>query len=144
MPICEGPQVLKRDGKIFVIYSASASWTVDYCLGMIVAETKDVLNPNAWKKIGPVFAKSETIWGIGHCSFVKSPCQTEDWILYHSKSQKTHGWEDRDVHAKQFTWTREGLPDFGTPLPRRVAVSLPALSVEAAATLFSLNVPLSA
>jgi GH43 family beta-xylosidase len=128
MPICEGPQVLKRNGTIFIIYSASGSWTEDYCLGLLASQSGDVLDPAAWQKHGPVFQKTEHVWGVGHCSFVKSPCQTEDWILYHSKSQKTHGWEDRDVHAKKFTWTSDGFPDFGTPLPRRSTLTLPPLT----------------
>ena len=124
MPICEGPQILKRDGKIFVVYSASASWTVDYCLGMIVCETKDVLNPSAWKKIGPVFKKSEEVWGVGHCSFVKSPCQSEDWIVYHAKSQRAHGWNDRHIHAQRFSWDVNGLPNFGIPSPAREEIKV--------------------
>ncbi len=36
MPICEGPQILRRNGKLFLIYSASGSWTEDYCLGMLI------------------------------------------------------------------------------------------------------------
>ncbi|MEO5802895.1 MAG: glycoside hydrolase family 43 protein [Verrucomicrobiota bacterium] len=118
MPICEGPQILKRDGKVFIVYSASASWTEDYCLGMLVHTGKNLLSPHSWKKIsGPVFAKNERIWGVGHCSFVKSPCQTEDWILYHAKSERKNGWLDRHVHAQRFTWREDGLPHFGTPLP---------------------------
>lgn len=121
MPICEGPQVLRRNGDIFIIYSASGSWTPDYCLGLLHNRTQDPLNAAAWRKhSSPVFQKTEHVWGVGHCSFVKSLCQTEDWILYHSKAEKTHGWTDRDVHAKRFTWTAEGLPDFGAPLPRQV------------------------
>jgi len=123
MPICEGPQVLKRHGKIFIVYSASASWTEDYCLGLLVNDTGDLLNPAAWTKRGPVLQKTEHVWGIGHCSFVQSPCRTEDWILFHSKSKKTHGWQDRDVHAKRFTWTADGFPDFGKPLPRGIDIS---------------------
>ena len=118
MPICEGPQVLKRNGDTFIVYSASGSWTPDYCLGMLHNKTKDVLNAAAWKKQGPVFKKTDQVWGVGHCSFVKSLCQSEDWIIYHSKSSRKHGWEDRDVHAKRFTWSSDGLPDFGDPLPR--------------------------
>jgi GH43 family beta-xylosidase len=118
MPICEGPQVLQRDGKIFIIYSASASWTVDYCLGLLVNRAGDVLNPNAWEKRGPVFQKTEDVWGVGHCSFVTSPCRTEDWIVYHSKSSEREGWTDRDIHAKPFQWTAEGFPDFGQPVSR--------------------------
>jgi GH43 family beta-xylosidase len=121
MPICEGPQVLTRDGNVFVIYSASGSWSPDYCLGMLSHRGGDFLDPAAWTKSrGPVFQKTEHVWGLGHCSFVKSPCQTEDWIIYHSKSRKEHGWEDRDVHAKRFSWGPDGAPDFGVPVPRGV------------------------
>jgi GH43 family beta-xylosidase len=118
MPICEGPQVLKRNGDIFIVYSASGSWTSDYCLGLLHNKTHDVLNPAAWQKHGPVFKKTDQVWGVGHCSFVKSLCQTEDWIIYHSKSSPQPGWNDRDVHAKRFTWGSDGFPDFGAPLPR--------------------------
>jgi GH43 family beta-xylosidase len=126
MPICEGPQVLRRNGDIFVVYSASGSWTPDYCLGLLHNRGNDVLNPAAWSKHGPVFKKTEQVWGVGHCSFVKSLCQTEDWIVYHSKSSLKPGWEDRDVHAKRFTWDSEGFPDFGAPVPRTAPTSTPA------------------
>jgi GH43 family beta-xylosidase len=140
MPICEGPQVLKRNGDIFIVYSASGSWTADYCLGLLRNSTGDILNPAAWRKHhSPVFQKTEQVWGVGHCSFVKSLCQTEDWIVYHSKTEKTHGWKDRDVHAKQFTWTRDGMPDFGKPLPRR-APALPVFQQQPGVS----NVPLAA
>lgn len=118
MPICEGPQVLRRNGDVFIVYSASGSWTPDYCLGMLHCRNSDVMNPAAWQKHGPVFHKTDDVWGVGHCSFVKSLCQTEDWIVYHSKTSLQPGWEDRDVHAKRFTWDTRGLPDFGEPTPR--------------------------
>ncbi len=126
LPICEGPQVLKRNGDLFIVYSASASWTPDYCLGMLHNRTRDVLNPAAWKKHGPVFKKTDQVWGVGHCSFVKSLCQTEDWLIYHSKSSLALGWEDRDVHAKRFDWSSDGFPDFGIPLPRTKPATRPA------------------
>jgi GH43 family beta-xylosidase len=128
MPICEGPQVLKRNGDIFVVYSASASWTPDYCLGMLHNKSKDILNPAAWQKHGPVFKKTDAVWGVGHCSFVKSLCQREDWIVYHSKSSRQPGWEDRDVHAKPFSWSSDGFPDFGAPVPRSQPIEVPVLS----------------
>jgi GH43 family beta-xylosidase len=125
MPICEGPQVLKRNGDVFIVYSASGSWTADYCLGMLHNNSHDMLNPAAWAKHGPVFQKTEQVWGVGHCSFVKSLAENEDWIIYHSKSSRTPGWDDRDVHAKQFTWNSDGFPDFGTPLPRSAPIQPP-------------------
>ena len=118
MPICEGPQVLRRNGDVFIVYSASGSWTPDYCLGLLHNRSNDLLDPAAWNKHGPVFRKTEHVWGVGHCSFVKSLCQSEDWIIYHAKSSRVHGWEDRDVHAKRFDWGSDGFPDFGEPMPR--------------------------
>jgi GH43 family beta-xylosidase len=125
MPICEGPQVLKRNGDLFVVYSASGSWTTDYCLGLLHNKTDEVLDPDAWIKHGPVFKKTDQVWGVGHCSFVKSLCQSEDWIVYHSKSSRQPGWDDRDVHAKRFTWNSDGFPDFGAPLPRSAPLTPP-------------------
>ena len=119
MAICEGPQVLKRNGKTFIIYSASASWTIDYCLGMIVLDDEaDVMKPASWRKIAeaPVFEKTTRIWGVGHCSFVKSPCQTEDWIVYHAKSKRKKGWDDRHVHTQRFSWHNDH-PVLGIPSP---------------------------
>lgn len=117
MAINEGPQVLRKDGKLFIVYSASASWTMHYCLGMLEFDGTNILDRNAWTKSGPVFEKNEHLWGVGHCSFVKSPCQTEDWILYHAKTVKSHGWIDRRVHAQRFNWNPDGRPNFGTPSP---------------------------
>lgn len=132
MPICEGPQILRRNGNTFIVYSASGSWCEDYCLGMLVNTDGDFLNPAAWQKVGPVFQKTESLWGLGHCSFVKSPCGGQDWILYHSKSEKKHGWIDRDVHAQPFSWSERGYPSFGTPVGRGVQIrtwrNLPELS----------------
>ena len=127
MPICEGPQVLRRNGDIFVIYSASASWTTDCCLGLLHNKTQDVLNSSAWTKYGPVFKKTDTVWGVGHCSFVKSLCQTEDWVIYRSKSSRQPGLDDRDVQARRFLWSSDGFPDFGAPVPRPQPLSVPTL-----------------
>jgi GH43 family beta-xylosidase len=60
MAINEGPVVLKRNGTIFLVFSASTCWSDDYSLGMLTAsELHDVLDPKSWmKSSGPVFAKS--------------------------------------------------------------------------------------
>jgi GH43 family beta-xylosidase len=142
MPICEGPQVLKRNDDVFIVYSASGSWTEHYCLGLLHNKSGDILNASAWTKHGPVFESTEDIWGVGHCSFVKSLCGTEDWILYHSKSSKTHGWEDRDVHAKRFTWSANGLPDFGKPTPRGTPLTQTVTAFTGTAT--AASVPMAA
>ena len=46
----EGPAVLKRDGKIYLTYSASETG-ICYCVGMLsVDEDADLLDPRQWKK----------------------------------------------------------------------------------------------
>ena len=127
MAICEGPQVLQRDGKLFVVYSASGSWTPDYCLGMIEFKGGHVLDPQAWQKWdAPVFKRNGKVWGVGHCSFVQSADGLEDWIVFHAKTRKKSGWNDRNVHAQRFTWTETGAPFFGAPIAAGEPIPLPS------------------
>ena len=119
MPICEGPQILRREGNLFIVYSASASWTRFYCLGMLVNTDGRVLDPSSWRKLGPVFEPTDSVWGVGHCSFATSNDGKENWIFYHAKTSPDDGWGDRSVRAQRFVWTAGGLPDFGKPLSIR-------------------------
>ncbi|MBZ0256629.1 glycoside hydrolase family 43 protein, partial [bacterium] len=92
--INEGPEVLKNGDQVFIIYSASGSWTDDYCLGQLALTGEDPLDPNAWaKKPQPVFSRTENIFGPGHASFVKSPNGKENWIVYHSARYSGAGWK---------------------------------------------------
>ncbi|TJY41167.1 hypothetical protein E5161_14955 [Cohnella pontilimi] len=125
--INEGPQVLMSDKKINIIYSASGSWTDDYTLGMLSADPDaNVLDAASWKKHPlPVFAKTDDVFGPGHCSFVKSPDGKEDWIVYHAAKTSGSGW-DRNVRMQPFKWNDDGTPDFGSPLSTKTAVPLPS------------------
>ncbi|MBB3112853.1 GH43 family beta-xylosidase/uncharacterized protein YjdB/lysophospholipase L1-like esterase [Paenibacillus phyllosphaerae] len=124
--INEAPQVLQKDGKTFIVYSASGSWTDDYTLGMLTNTDGDVLNPNAWTKSGPVFSKVPTAYGPGHNSFTQSPDGTEDWIVYHADQVSGGSWGNRSVRAQKFTWNEDGTPNFGTPVGYGDAVLAPA------------------
>ncbi|WP_153630474.1 family 43 glycosylhydrolase [Prolixibacter sp. SD074] len=127
----EGPEILKHGDHIFIVYSCRESWLVDYRLGMLQLINPDgnVLDPSNWKKKGPVFQGTSTVYGVGHCSFVKSPDGTEDWIVYHSKKSSSPGWE-RDVRMQPFTWNADGTPDFGTPVPAGQEINRPSGEVE--------------
>ena len=125
--INEGPEILKNGEKVFVIYSCRESWTPEYRQGML-----QLKNPNSnpllkenWIKTGPVLEGNEKVFGVGHCSFVKSPDDTEDWIIYHSKKSAKPGWE-RDVRMQPFSWNPDGTPDFGKAIPAGVPVKLPS------------------
>ncbi len=114
--VCEGPAVLRRGGTTCIVYSASASWTVHSCLGMLVNRDGDYLNPAAWTKTGPVFERTAEVWGVGHCSLVDLPRQG-GVMFYHAKTRRQRGWRDRNIRAQTFTWdAASGLPCFGVPV----------------------------
>lgn len=123
----EAPQILRRDGWLHVVYSCSGSWEPSYKLGMLsIKEADDPLDPKNWKKHAkPVFSPTEQTFGVGHCSFVKSPDESEDWIVFHSKISRKQGWE-RAVYIQPFRWMAEGLPAFGKPVAAGEPLALPA------------------
>ncbi|HXH99386.1 MAG TPA: glycoside hydrolase family 43 protein [Sphingobacteriaceae bacterium] len=117
----EGPQILKKGNKIFMIYSASGCWTDFYALGMLTASAQsNLLNPASWiKSPEPVFSQSVTngVYAPGHNSFFKSPDGREDWILYHANSKPGQGCgHHRSPRAQRFSWKADGTPYFGVPL----------------------------
>ncbi|CAM4034035.1 family 43 glycosylhydrolase [Cohnella lubricantis] len=123
----EGPEVLISDQKINIVYSASGSWTDDYTLGLLSSDPdSDLLDPASWtKKPEAVFAKTDRVFGPGHCSFVKSPDGKEDWIVYHAAVTTGAGWS-RNVRAQPFQWNEDGTPNFGEPVSPGTFLALPS------------------
>ena len=126
----EGPSFLQRGGKLFLIYSACAADTADYRLGMLSAEaTGDLMNPASWKQHPRMIFGRVDQWGVfgpGHNSFFKSPDGTEDWIVYHAKVGSAQNYRDRTTRAQPVTWTAEGVPLLGLPLPLEADVPVPS------------------
>jgi GH43 family beta-xylosidase len=128
-PLLEGPAPLYRDGRLFVAYSASASWTEDYAIGLLAFDGGDPLSPAAWRKLpGPAFAPCPEvrIYGPGHNSFVKSPDGREDWIVYHAIDRPGAGWAGRSVRAQRFGWHADGTPHLGQPVGPGVPIEEPS------------------
>ena len=116
----------QRDGRVFIVYSANASWTNKYCLGLLTLQGGNPLQASSWvKSPEPVFQSSGTVYGPGHASFTVSPNGTQDWIVYHAAKYSGAGWT-RDVRIQPFIWTKAGLPDFGTPLATSTLLRVPA------------------
>jgi GH43 family beta-xylosidase len=118
----EGAAVLKRNGKVFITFSGSAT-DHNYCMGLLTAdENADLLNPQSWVKTEkPVFQTSveNSQYGPGHNSFTTSP-EGEDVIVYHARNyREIEGdslWDpNRHAHAQAFTWNPDGTPNFGIP-----------------------------
>jgi GH43 family beta-xylosidase len=124
----EGPEILQRNGRTFLIYSASSCNTPDYKLGMLTLTGSDPLNPSAWvKSPNPVFQRGNGVYGPGHNGFFTSPDGTENWIVYHGNASTTQGCGDtRSARAQRFTWNPDGTPNFGTPASTSTDLAVPA------------------
>lgn len=130
MAINEGPVILKRNEFIFLVYSASTTWSEDYALGMLtMKETADPMNPLSWiKSQQPVFQKSikNKVFATGHNSFTKSLDDQEDWIVYHALSAPGEDTSLRSTRIQKFGWKQEGTPDFGDPLAEDCETDVPS------------------
>jgi len=128
-PLLEGPEPLARRGRMHLVYSAGASWSDDYALGVLTYRGGDPLRSTSWvKQPQPAFAKSgdAQAFGVGHASFVRSPDGHEDWIVYHATDRPGAGWRGRSVRAQRFGWTGDDRPDFGRPVAIGVPIEAPS------------------
>lgn len=126
----EGPEVLHRNGKTFVVYSGSGFTMPQYALGLLTNTDGDLLNPKAWAKSAtPVFKVHEgtdgKVYGPGHNGFFQSPDGSEEWIVYHAWDKPDTRGLKRSARAQRFSWRTDGTPDFGTPIPPGVPVKVP-------------------
>jgi GH43 family beta-xylosidase len=128
--VTEGPVALYHDGRTFVIYSASACWGPNYCLGMLTYNGGDPLKPGSWvKSPDPVFQRSDSqgVFGPGHNMFFKSPDGTEDWMAYHANDQVTDGCDmGRTPRIQKFTWNEDGTPNLGIPVSTSAELAVPS------------------
>jgi len=133
--IQEGQAFLQHGNKAFIVYSCNSSTTKFYRLGYLMLDdiTKDPMNPANWTKSpDQVFYRCDdrnvdSVNGVGHCSFTKSPDGTEDWIVYHSKNRNDNGYTTgRSTFIKKFTWNADDTPNFGTPPSRGEVIVAPS------------------
>ncbi|AFH64716.1 glycoside hydrolase family 43 protein [Paenibacillus caseinilyticus] len=121
----EGAAVIKKNGKIFISYSASAT-DHHYCMGLLSAsETADLLDPASWTKSPvPVFQTSEENgqYGPGHNSFTVAEDGVTDLLVFHARSYKEIVGDplydpNRHTRVQVLEWNVDGTPNFGVPLP---------------------------
>jgi GH43 family beta-xylosidase len=116
----EGPAVIKKNGKIFVTYSASAT-NHNYCMGLLwIDADADLLDASNWHKSpGPVFYTNEDLkrYGPGHNSFTTAEDGKTTVMIYHARDYKEiqgHELSDKNraTRARVVEWTENGYPDF--------------------------------
>ncbi|MDQ0231200.1 family 43 glycosylhydrolase [Metabacillus malikii] len=117
----EGAAIIKRNGKIFMTYSASAT-DANYAVGLLAAdETSDLLNPKSWNKsTQPIFKSNEETsqYGPGHNSFTVAEDGVTDLFVYHARSYKEIDGDplydpNRHTRVKAITWNQDGTPELG-------------------------------
>ncbi|GAE32275.1 glycoside hydrolase family 43 protein [Alkalihalobacillus hemicellulosilyticus] len=120
----EGAAVLKRNGKIFMTFSGSAT-DYNYCMGLLVAdEESDLLDPQSWYKLPePVFKTNEETgqYGPGHNSFTTTEDGNNDVLIYHARNYKDIEGDplydpNRHTRAQVFNYDKNGFPQFNVPI----------------------------
>lgn len=120
----EGPSVLKRDGKIFVCFSAAGTGS-EYCIGLMTAEEgADLLKAESWTKTPYPLLTSADVpgeYGPGHNSFTVD-AWGNDVFVYHARTEECNndecewGKEDplydpcRHARMKTVHWAADGTP----------------------------------
>jgi len=124
----EGPSILKRNHKIFMVFSAAGTDAL-YCMGMLTAdENADLLEPKSWKKTPyPVFqsCRKNGQFGPGHNSFTVSEDGKEDLLVYHARQEERYLCEPdyqplydagRNTSVRKIYWNKDGTPNFSVPV----------------------------
>jgi GH43 family beta-xylosidase len=115
----EGPAVLKKNGKIFLTYSASETG-IQYCMGMLmISQDADILDPRAWEKERmPVLSSvpEKGIYGPGHNSFT-TDSEGNDICVYHARTEKEIKGNplynpNRHAMLMKILWDEKGNPVF--------------------------------
>lgn len=121
----EGAAVLKKNGRLFMTFSASAT-DYNYCMGLLTAdENSDLMDPASWVKTPePVFGTREENgqYGPGHNSFTVSEDGKQDLLVFHARSYKEIVGDplydpNRHARVQPIVWNADGTPNFGVPRP---------------------------
>lgn len=115
----EGPFALKRNGRIFLTYSASETG-IDYCVGLLTApDDADLLDPEVWSKSRqPVLTSdpSRRIYGPGHNCFTTDE-EGNDIMVYHARTETEIVGDplynpNRHAMLMKIGWSPSGTPVF--------------------------------
>ncbi len=122
--LIEGPSVVRHGGYFYLFYAANGCCGHICTYGTGVARAKNLLGP--WEKYAqnPVLTKND-VWACpGHGTVLQ---KDNRWFLLHH-AYKTDSFENvgRQGVLSEFTWTKEGWPQFLRHSPATVAAKIPA------------------
>ncbi|WP_100447150.1 family 43 glycosylhydrolase [Glycomyces xiaoerkulensis] len=120
----EGAYVIKRNGRIFMTYSASAT-DANYSVGLLTAsESANLLDPASWSKNPePVLQSHDGTgqYGPGHNAFTVSEDGQSDIMVYHARPYEAIDGDplydpNRHTRLQKIYWNDDGTPSFGIPV----------------------------
>jgi beta-xylosidase len=102
----EGPFVLKRNGKYYLMWSEGGWGGPDYRVAYSIGESP--LGP--FDRIGTILQQDESIArGAGHHSVISIPGADEHYIVYHRRPLNTDNPHHRETCIDRMTFDQEGL-----------------------------------
>lgn len=116
----EGAAVLKKNSRIFMTYSASAT-DHNYAMGLMWADAEaDLMDPESWHKSPePVFHTNAELkrFGPGHNSFTVAEDGETDLMVYHARDYREIEGNplsdpNRHTRVRELHWDKNGMPDF--------------------------------
>ncbi|HEY0238245.1 MAG TPA: family 43 glycosylhydrolase, partial [Friedmanniella sp.] len=145
--IAEGPNVVTRDGRLYLIYSGSTVGT-SYTTGLAMADASgatDLTDPASWSKLNYPIQKSGVFngtWQLGTGHGMWSEDEDGNMIyVFHAYATATDGYRNfsgRDMFVRRVHWAADGMPIFdmdGTEeLSPEVTARRVSLTVEVSST----------
>jgi beta-xylosidase len=113
--VTEGPWMIKRQRRYYLLYSGSGANTPEYAVGYAMADNP--MGPFARAKHNPIIRRSEGVFGPGHgCALQDGTGQW--WHIYHQKRTDRVEWDrfvamDRlwfDEHGELHGRATRGVP----------------------------------
>lgn len=90
--INEGPMAIYGENHIHICFSASGSWSDDYCLGLLTFSGGDILDKKSWiKSKEPLMKRNKEALGPGHASFIQNSPDGKLYFAYHLFNEDCKG-----------------------------------------------------
>ena len=102
--VTEGPWVIKRAGRYYLIYSGSGADTPNYAVGYATADNP--LGPFTRAPHNPIIHRSKGLYGPGHGCAVRDDSGNW-WHIYHQKESDRVEWK-RFISLDRFWFDQEG------------------------------------
>ncbi|KAJ6620840.1 Alpha-L-arabinofuranosidase B [Pseudolycoriella hygida] len=130
-PLLEGPYILQRAGRVFLVFSAHTTWGPDYCLGIMGIDNQmDVMDSYNWwhNNDGCVFYRNdnENVFCTGHASFTTSTDYLETWIVFHATNDVNDPGSRRVARVEKLDWDSNNMPIFPRPSGDSIALQVPS------------------